>query len=399
MFQDMQDHCRICIQCQKSSTRTVKKVPLVPLPIMDEPFIRIAMDIVGPLPRSSSGKRYILDYATHYPEAVALRTIDANDVAEELLALSRVGVPQEILTDQGTNFTSQLISEVYRLLHIKPIRTTPYHPQTERFNGTLKAMLKKTAAEEGRDWDRLLLYLLFAYREVPQASTGFSPFELLYGRNVRGPLDILKESWEASRKSTESVVSYVLMIQERLAKLRDSVQENLKNAQATQKEWYDRHAQNQPGDQVLVLLPTSTNKLLAEWRGLYSIVRKTSDVNYEIKLTDSRRKNLIFHVNMLREWHSPSAASFLAEEVVDKAPDDADDVVLWDGTEGDKEQPFISTCLEPPQRTELDELLQEFGDVLSNRPGKRSSLSAGLILAQPLQSDSHRIDSRTPTVR
>ena len=299
MFQDMQDHCRICIQCQKSSTRTVKKVPLVPLPIMDEPFIRIAMDIVGPLPRSSSGKRYILDYATHYPEAVALRTIDANDVAEELLALSRVGVPQEILTDQGTNFTSQLISEVYRLLHIKPIRTTPYHPQTERFNGTLKAMLKKTAAEEGRDWDRLLLYLLFAYREVPQASTGFSPFELLYGRNVRGPLDILKESWEASRKSTESVVSYVLMIQERLAKLRDSVQENLKNAQATQKEWYDRHAQNQPGDQVLVLLPTSTNKLLAEWRGLYSIVRKTSDVNYEIKLTDSRRKNLIFHVNML----------------------------------------------------------------------------------------------------
>jgi transposase InsO family protein len=271
---------------------------------MDEPFIRIAMDIVGPLPRSSSGKRYILDYATHYPEAVALRTIDANDVAEELLALSRVGVPQEILTDQGTNFTSQLISEVYRLLHIKPIRTTPYHPQTERFNGTLKAMLKKTAAEEGRDWDRLLLYLLFAYREVPQASTGFSPFELLYGRNVRGPLDILKESWEASRKSTESVVSYVLMIQERLAKLRDSVQENLKNAQATQKEWYDRHAQNQPGDQVLVLLPTSTNKLLAEWRGLYSIVRKTSDVNYEIKLTDSQRKNLIFHVNMLREWHS-----------------------------------------------------------------------------------------------
>ena len=117
----------------------------------------------------------------------------------------RVGVPEEILTDQGTNFTSQLLSEVYRLLHIKPTRTTPYHPQTdglaERFNGMLKAMLKKTASEEGRDQERLLLYLLFAYREVPSASTGFSPFQLWYGRNVRGPL--LKESWEVSRKSTE----------------------------------------------------------------------------------------------------------------------------------------------------------------------------------------------------
>ena len=275
VFRDVQDHCRNCTQCQKSSTRVVKKAPLVPLPIMDEPFRRIAMDIVGPLPRISSGKRYILvicDYATRYPEAVALRTIDANAVAEELLEFfSRVGVPEEILTDQGANFTSQLLSEVYRLLKIKPIRTTPYHPQTdglvERFNGTLKALLKKTVAEEGRDWDRLLPYLLFAYREVPQASTGFSPFELLYGRNIRGPLDILKESWEANRKSPASVVLYVLMIQERLAKLRDIVHENLENAQATQKEWYDRHARDrefQPGDQVLVLLPTSASKLLAE---------------------------------------------------------------------------------------------------------------------------------------
>ena len=87
-------------------------------------------------------------------------------------------------------------------------------------------------------------------------------------------------------------------------------------------------------------------------------------------MSDGQRKNRILHVNMLREWHSPSAASFLAEEVVDEAPDEADDVVLWDGTEDDTEQPLISACLEPPQRTELDKLLQEFGDVLSSRPGK-----------------------------
>ena len=104
----------------------------------------------------------------------------------------------------------------------------------ERFNGTLKAMLKKTAAEEGKDWDRLLPYLLFAYGEVPQASTGFSPLELVYCRNVRGPLDILRESLEASARSPESVVSYVLMIQERLETLRHRSRKP-QNAQETQK--------------------------------------------------------------------------------------------------------------------------------------------------------------------
>ena len=99
-----------------------------------------------------------------------------------------MGVPEEILTDQGSNFMSKLLAELYSLLHIHSIRTSPYHPQTdglvERFNKTLKSMLRKAVDTEGKNWDKLIPYLLFAYREVPQASTGFSPFELVYGRNV-----------------------------------------------------------------------------------------------------------------------------------------------------------------------------------------------------------------------
>ena len=135
VYRDVKDHIRICEQCQRSVPKGKVKAPLIPLPIMEEPFKRIAMDVVGPLPRSSSGKRFILvicDYATRYPRAIALRTVDAPTIAEELLKFfARMGVPEEILTDQGTNFTSQLLAEVYRLLHIKPIRTTPYHPQTD----------------------------------------------------------------------------------------------------------------------------------------------------------------------------------------------------------------------------------------------------------------------------
>ena len=109
------------------------------------------MDIVGPLPKSKSGNRFVLvicNHATRYPEAIPLKQIDAERIAEELVQIfARVGVPQEILTDQGSNLTSQLLAKLYQLLHIHPICTTPYHPQmdglVERFNQTLNTMLRK----------------------------------------------------------------------------------------------------------------------------------------------------------------------------------------------------------------------------------------------------------------
>ena len=189
LFRDVREFCRSSDRCQKAGGRKCGKVPLIPLPIMSVPFQRIPMDIVGPLPKSNKGNRYILvicDYATRYPEAIPLRSIEAETIAEELVVLfSRVGIPNEILTDQGSNFTSKLLQELYRLLHMRRIQTSPYHLQTdglvERFNQTLKAMLRKAASAEGKDWDKLIPYLLLAYHEVPQDSTGFSHFELLYG--------------------------------------------------------------------------------------------------------------------------------------------------------------------------------------------------------------------------
>ena len=103
MFRDVSDYCRLCPECQKSSPRGRSKAPLIPLPIIDVPFKRMAMDIVGPLPRSSSGNCFILvlcDYATRYPEAIPLRTVEADCIAKELVKVfARVGVPDEILTD------------------------------------------------------------------------------------------------------------------------------------------------------------------------------------------------------------------------------------------------------------------------------------------------------------
>ena len=206
---------------------------------------------------------------------------------------------------------SQLLAEIYTFLRIRPIRTSPYHLQTdglvERLNKTLKAMVRKMTITEGRSWDKLLLpYVLFAYREVPQASTGFSPFELLYGCEVRGPLDVLRETWEQPTSTDENVVAYVLKMRDRLAEMSEIVQENLSRAQQTQKQWYDRTARTRkfnPGDRVLVLLPTSTHKLRAQWQGPFAVTEKRGEVNYVVDMDDRRRRLRTFHVNMLRQWY------------------------------------------------------------------------------------------------
>ena len=227
------------------------------------------------------------------------------------------------MTDQWTNFTSKLLAELYCLLHVKAVRTSPYHLQTdglvERFNRTLKSMLWKTVNEEGKDWDKLLPYVLFVYREVPQSSTGFSPFELLYRRAVWGPLDILRESWQESERSDESVVSYIMSVQEKLAKMSELAHQNMARAKSQQKTWYDRNARSrefQPGEQVLVLLPTSTSKLLAQWQGPYPVVNRVGPVNYDIDMIGRRRRRRVFHVNMLRAWHAPTVTDYLSEEVI-----------------------------------------------------------------------------------
>ena len=178
----------------------------------------------------------LCDYATRYPEAFPLKNIKARQVANCLVQLfSRVGVPREVLTDQGTNFLSTLLRQVYSLLGIKGIKTTPYHPQTdglvERFNRTLKTMLRRFVSQTGKDWDEWLLYLLFAYREVPQASTGFSPFELLYGRQVRGPLDLLKELWEGPKEENQNVALYVIQMRNRLEEMSALAHQNMELAQ------------------------------------------------------------------------------------------------------------------------------------------------------------------------
>ncbi|PIK58186.1 hypothetical protein BSL78_04910 [Apostichopus japonicus] len=155
------------------------------------------MDIMGPLPVSSRGNRYVVviaDYFTKWTEAFAIADMEAETVARVLVEefICRFGVPEELHTDQGRQFESELFQHMCRLLDIHKTRTTPFHPQSdgmvERFNRTLEDMLSLVVSENQKDWDAWLPYLLMAYRSAEHESTGFSPAEIMLGRMVTLPL-------------------------------------------------------------------------------------------------------------------------------------------------------------------------------------------------------------------
>ena len=202
---DVARFCKSCDICQRTIQKgRVTKVPLGKLPLIDMPFKLVVVDIVGPTePRSDKKSRNILtmiDYATRYPEAVALPSVETERVAEALIAMfSRVGIPGKMLIEHESRVTIEVNNEVSRLLSLQQLTTIPYRlyrkGPVEKFQAMLKQVLLTMCAERPNDWDKYLPALLFTVREIPQESLGFSPFELLYGCNVRSPMQILRELW------------------------------------------------------------------------------------------------------------------------------------------------------------------------------------------------------------
>ncbi|XP_037518104.1 uncharacterized protein LOC119394875 [Rhipicephalus sanguineus] len=311
---DVTRFVKSCDMCERTVPKhLVGRVDLSNMPIIETPFHRVAIDLIGPFtPTFEKGNRYVLtmvDLATHYPDAVALPSIETERVAEALLEMfARVGVPREIVSDRGKSFASGLIQELRRLLSGRQLPTMPYHSMVnglvENFNGTLKQMIRRMCQECPKQWDRYLTPLLFAYREVPQTSLGFSPFDLLYGRFVRGPMAVLKELWTGDHLDAEikSMYGCVVEIQKRLPNTCKITHEEHQKAKASQKKYYDRKSrlrQLSAGEKVLLLLPSDRNKLILTWKGPFTVVEKRSDCDY---LVDLGSRVSLFHANLLKRY-------------------------------------------------------------------------------------------------
>ena len=310
---DVSRFCKSCHTCQMvgKPNQTIPKAHLQPIPAFDEPFSRIIIDCVGPLPKTKSGNEYLLTImcaSTRFPEAIPLRNIKTKNIVKALVKFfTFVGLPKSVQSDQGSNFMSGIFQQVMHELGITQYKSSPYHPESqgalERFHQTLKNMIRSYCFDTEKDWDEGIHLLLFAVRESVQESLGFSPFELVFGHTVRGPLKLLKEKFLSNDDSSLNLLQYVSDFKDRLSKACEAARTNLKSAQRKMKRWYDENAKERqfmPGDRVLALLPIPGKPLQARYYGPYTVDKQISDVNYIVNTPGRRKQKQLCHVNMLK---------------------------------------------------------------------------------------------------
>ncbi|XP_072180884.1 uncharacterized protein [Diadema setosum] len=316
---DVSDFCRTCHVCQVvgKPNQKIPPAPLNPIPAFDEPFSTVIIDCVGPLPKTKAGHEYLLTMmcaSTRFPEAVPLRRITAQNVSKALVKFfTTVGLPKVVQSDQGSNFTSKIFQQVMCELGIKCVTSSAYHPQSqgalERFHQTLKNMMRTYCFEVEKDRDEGLPLLLFSVRESVQESLGFSPFEVVFGHEVRGPLKVLREKLLGEDESP-GLLNYVTTFRGRLTRAREFAAGHLRNSQKNMKQLFDKRSRERmfsPGEKVLILLPIPGNPLCARFSGPYVVEERLSDVNYIIQTPDRKKKKRLCHINMLKKYVERSA--------------------------------------------------------------------------------------------
>lgn len=285
------------------------------------PMERIAIDILGLLPITERGNRYILvigDYFTKWTESHAMPNMEASTVATILVeqVISRFGIPNSVHSDQGKQFESRLFSEMCKLLQITKTRTTPYHPKSdgmiERFNKTLVAMLSAFVNQNHTDWDEHLQYVMMAYRSTEHETTGLTPNMCMLGRETTCPLDLMFEMPQAIRKIPSN--EWVWKLQEKLESAHTFVRNNIDKGMKRQKRYHDgclSYETLEVGDKVYVYFAVKkigcSPKFTQYWRGPYEVIGKLS--NYLYKVNCGRRGTLqVIHCDRLRKAKSQMLA-------------------------------------------------------------------------------------------
>ena len=339
MHQDINAYINGCLVCaQFQPANPIHRAPLQNKGITF-PWSHIQIDWVGPLRKTSRGNCYfltIVDSFTKYPDALPARNCSAETTA--CLLLNRVfayhGFPVYLCSDKGAHFTANVIRKVWEMVGVKEQLHISFHPQSsgevERLNKSVTQILKKYTSFHQKDWDLKLPLVLMAIRATPHASTGFPPIELLTGRRMNLPLNLLYSPEDSSIVTALTTHEYIEALRDHLRYAFAFAHKNLQATAIGQKTYYDQKASNkefQVGDKVwyYIFAPPGlraqdsklSKKLLPRWSGPYKITEKLSPVAYRIKLEKSKEKWV--HRNQIKPFHPP--LSFDKPLVTTKEPD------------------------------------------------------------------------------
>lgn len=307
MRKDIKLYLKKCHSCQANKTlRKTYKSPMEITSTSSQPFERLAIDVVGPLPITEDGNKFVLtfqDDLTKFSHAMPISNHEAKTVANCLVSfISMFGIPKKILTDQGTDFMSNIIKDLNRLFHIKHSIATAYHPQTngalERSHSTLKDYLKHYINQFQSDWDTYIPTAMFSYNTHVHSSTKFTPYELLFGHKP-----IIPSSINSNPEFKHTYESFYDQLKYRLNKSHEIAKTNLIASKHKSKELYDNKILN-PTYNVndMVYLQNSqskvgqSKKLSPAYNGPYKII-EVQDPNVVIQIKNKQTK---VHVNRLK---------------------------------------------------------------------------------------------------
>lgn len=212
---------------------------------------------------------------------------------------------------------------------------------------------------------------------------------------------MLQEEWTEPSKVDESIVSFLTDTYRRMEEARDVATQNEEASKQVMKDYYDKLSKKrslEEGQLVLVLLPTSTNKLLAKWSGPYPVLHKLSDTTYRVQTGTGRKGCKTLHINMLQEWKTPTAVCLyttVAEQNdLDEFPDWKRPPQLW--------HPHIGPELDSTQKTQIQHVLHKHRKAFSTKPGRTAEASISIQTgdASPLSSPPRRLPkARLQTVQ
>ena len=312
-------NCTVCNLHQRGR-QSLRQTPLKPMHEF-RPMAVIHADLVGPLPEGRNSKnqrgfRYILsviDSATRYLWLMPLRYKTADAVAAALFddVITRVSVPSAILTDQGGEFTGEVMQCLCRRLGVDHLRTSAYHPQTdakcERVHYSVHNMIVKMVGEQHEKWPDLLGAVALAYNSTIHTATSYSPHELFYSFQPSCPLDVLVDT--PSEGATDSADAYALQAAERLREAYTFVRTHTQKQAERMKKYYDASIKPRvfkEGDSVLLYTPKRKRGVYSRWQvmwlGPYRVMRRLNSTNYVVQKTP-RSKAIIVHADRLKPFH------------------------------------------------------------------------------------------------
>ncbi len=272
-----------CPECQRTKIERIPKTPLTSIDVVG-PWDTVALDVLSVKPSAQGNINVVVfcDYYTKYIVAEAVSDIKADTIVRLFIekVICRFGEPRRLLTDQGSSLTGEFMQDVCKIMQIKKIQTTSYHPQTdglvERMNRTLIAQLKRLSIKDPTNWEEYLQYAVFAINASPQESTKFTPYFLMHGREPTFALDNLALQRTAVKSD---ITSYAYRLIQTLSEAKALVLENIAKAQKRQKRVYDKRARPKEfeiGQYVLWRKPKN-RKLDPDYFGPY-MVKKVDDI-------------------------------------------------------------------------------------------------------------------------